>query len=74
MNSEWMLKMQDKRSGGVYHKVTGLSFEGMVMPETVSDDLYIMPVSNCATGDFAAVMAMAARLYEPFDLPFRRNA
>jgi endoglucanase len=70
---EWMLKMQDKRSGGVYHKVTGLSFEGMVMPETVSDDLYIMPVSNCATGDFAAVMAMAARLYEPFDAAFSKE-
>ncbi len=67
---EWMLKMQDKKSGGVYHKVTGLNFEGMVMPETVTDDLYIMPISNCATGDFAAVMAMAARIYKPFDAAF----
>lgn len=70
---DWMLKMQDKKSGGVYHKVTGLSFEGMVMPETVTDDLYIMPISNCATGDFAAVMAMAARLYEPFDAAFAKE-
>lgn len=70
---EWMLKMQDKKSGGVYHKVTGLNFEGMVMPETVKDDLYIMPISNCATGDFAAVMAMAARIYRRFDADFAKS-
>lgn len=67
---KWMLKMQDEESGGVYHKVTGLNFAGTVMPETITDDLYIMPISNTATGDFAAVMAMAARVYEPFDDSF----
>ena len=70
---EWMLKMQDEKSGGVYHKVTGLNFEGNVMPDTVKDDLYIMPISNCATGDFAAVMAMAARIYEKFDAAFAKK-
>ena len=70
---EWMLKMQDKKSGGVYHKVTGLNFEAMVMPETVTDDLYIMPISNCATGDFAAVMAIAARVYKLFDSAFAKE-
>lgn len=70
---EWLLKMQDHNSGGVYHKVTGLSFEGMVMPETVTDDLYIMPISNTATGDFVAVMAMAARIYQPFDSTFAKK-
>lgn len=67
---EWMLKMQDEKSGGVYHKVTGLNFDGTVMPETVTDELYIMPISNCATGDFAAVMAMAARIYNKHDAAF----
>lgn len=66
---EWMLKMQNK-SGGVYHKVTTLNFSGMVMPENVNDDLYIMPISHCATGDFAAVMAMAARIYKDYDAAF----
>ncbi len=70
---EWMLKMQDEESGGVYHKVTALNFEGMVMPETVTDQLYIMPISNTATGDFAAVMAMAARIYETFDDGFAKK-
>ncbi len=67
---EWMLKMQDDKSGGVYHKVTGLNFEGNVMPDTVTDDLYIMSISNCASGDFAAVMAMAARIYKKHDAAF----
>lgn len=70
---EWMLKMQDEKSGRVYHKVTGLNFEGMVMPDKVKDALYIMPVSNCATGDFAAVMAMAARIYKDFDAAFAQK-
>lgn len=70
---EWLLKMQDKKSGGVYHKVTNMNFEGMVMPELVTDDLYIMPISNCATGDFAAVMAMAARSYKAFDATFAKE-
>lgn len=70
---EWMLKMQDEKSGGVYHKVTTLNFSGMVMPETLTDELYIMPISNTATGDFSAVMAMAARIYEPFDKSFAKE-
>ncbi len=67
---EWMLKMQDEKSGGVYHKVTGLNFDGNIMPEEAKDTLYIMPVSNAATGDFAAVMAMAARIYKKYDASF----
>lgn len=70
---EWLLKMQDETTGGVYHKVTGLYFEDMVMPERVTAKLYILPISNCATGDFAAVMAMAARLYKPFDAAFAKE-
>ncbi len=67
---DWLLKMQDESSGGVYHKVTTLNFGGMVMPEEEKEALYIMPISNCATGDFAAVMAMAARVYGNFDKTF----
>ncbi len=70
---EWMLKMQDEKTGGVYHKVTTLNFSGMVMPETLTDELYIMPISNTATGGFSAVMAMAARIYEPFDDVFAKK-
>ena len=58
---DWMMKMQAP-SGGVYHKVTCAGFPDFVMPEDETEPLVVCPVSNAATGDFAAVMAMAARL------------
>lgn len=60
---DWMLKMQ-AASGGVYHKVTGNNFPGFIAPERDFAKQIVSPVSNTATGDFAAVMAMAARLYK----------
>ena len=59
---EWMLKMQ-RQDGGVYHKVTCRNFPAFVAPEEETDELVVCPVSNTATGDFAAVMAMAARIF-----------
>jgi len=79
-NLEWMLKMQD-RDGGVWPKLTSERFGGFVMPE--SDDggpRYVIGggappfKSSCATGDFAAVMAIAARVYRPFDAAFAARA
>src|SRR5439155_1225863 len=75
-NLDWMLKMQD-RDGGVWHKLTSERFGGFVMPER--DDggpRYVIGTgsgpykSSCATGDFAAVMAAAARIFRPFDADF----
>lgn len=66
----WMLKMQDENSGGVYHKVTCANFPGTVLAQEESEPLILAPVSNCATGDFAAVMAMASRIYEEKDKEF----
>lgn len=67
---EWLLKMQDGKSGGVYHKVTCANFPETVMPEEETEQLILSPISNCATGDFAAVMAMAARVYGDIDKDF----
>ena len=74
-NLDWMLSMQDE-DGGVFHKQTSERFPGFVMPE--KDDLvsYVIGTggepfkSSCATADFAAVMAIAARTYRPFDGPY----
>jgi len=67
---EWLFKMQDRENGGVYHKLTTKNFCGMVMPEKDTENLYFLPVSSTATGAFAAIMAMAARVYKPFDEEF----
>ncbi|MCL2051860.1 MAG: glycoside hydrolase family 9 protein [Lachnospiraceae bacterium] len=61
---EWMLKMQDEKSGGVYHKVTCKRFNAFdEMPEDEHEELYIMPMSLAATADFAACTALASRFY-----------
>lgn len=61
---DFMLKMQDSDTGGVYHKVTCSSFPGFVMPEYEKDELIVSPVSDAATCDFAAAMAHAYRVYK----------
>jgi endoglucanase len=78
-NLEWMLKMQDS-DGGAWHKQTSVHFSGFIAPE---DDTLPSEVigtgsapykSTCATGDLAAVAAIAARLYKPFDAEFAARA
>ena len=71
-NLDWMLSMQDA-DGGVWHKQTSERFCGFVLPETDTLVSYVIGTgrepfkSSCATGDFAAVMAAAARAFQPFD-------
>ncbi len=78
-NLEWMLTMQDA-DGGVWHKQTSERFCGFVMPEADTLVSYVIgtgeePYKNsCATADFAAAMAIAARIYRPFDAVFAARA
>lgn len=70
----WLLKMQNTESGGVYHKVTSRGFADMTtMPDKDVDDQLIMPISTTATADFAAVTAMASRIYSDMDPVFAQN-
>lgn len=67
---DFLLKMQRKSDGAVYTKVTTRYFPGMIMPEDDTDPLLIFEVSSPATADFAAVMAMAARVYQEVDASY----
>jgi len=78
-NLEWMLKMQDD-DGGAWHKQTSEHFPGFIAPE---DDKLPSEVigtgaapykSTCATADLAAVGAIAARVYQPYDAKFATRA
>jgi len=78
-NLAWMLKMQDD-DGGAWHKQTSEHFSGFVAPQ---DDTLPSEVigtgtapykSTCATADLAAVGAIAARVYKPFDAKFAEQA
>ncbi|MRW83349.1 cellulase [Pseudoduganella sp. FT26W] len=66
-NLDWMLTMQDPADGGVYHKLTNKSFDGMVMPAQATQPRYVVQKSTAAALDFAAVMATASRVYAPQD-------
>ena len=74
-NLQWMLSMQDA-DGGVWQKQASERFCAFVMPEKDAMVSYVVGTgsapfkSSCATGDFAAVMAIAARVYRPFDSKF----
>ena len=63
-NLKWMITMQDPYDGGVYHKLTTPNFEGFVMPTDCHQQRYVVQKSVTASYDFAAVMALAARIYK----------
>lgn len=67
---EWLLKMQDLSTGGVYHKVTCQDFPAYVMPQYETDELIVTPISTTATADFCAVMSMAYEYYYDIDKDF----
>lgn len=66
---EWMLKVQDE-DGGAYHKLTSERHADFIMPEEDHAQFYLFPVSSMATADYAASMALAARVYRAYDSDF----
>ena len=72
-NLRWMLTMQDT-DGGVYHKLTEPDFESFIAPNQCRKPRYVVMKTTAATLDFAASMAMAARVYAPFDSAFTQQA
>ena len=61
-------------NGGVYHKLTSFVHADFLMPEEDKLPFLIYPVSTMATADFAASMALASRVYAPFDKAFSTQA
>ncbi len=74
-NLNWMLSMQDT-DGGVWQKLTSREFCGFVMPQDDPLEIYVIGSGEppykvaTATADFAAVMAIAARVYRAHDAKF----
>jgi endoglucanase len=77
-NLEWMLSLQDA-DGGVWHKQTSERFCAFIMPQDDTLTSYVIGTgaapykSTCATGDLAAVMAIAARCYGSYDAKFAQR-
>lgn len=66
---DWMLTMQDE-DGGLFHKLTTLNFEGMVMPHEATNQRYVVGKSTTATLDFAGAAAQASRVFRPHNPAF----
>jgi len=65
-NIHWMMTMQDE-DGGVYNKTTEANFSGFDMPSKVKATRYVCAKSTASALDFAAVMAMTARVYKKYN-------
>ena len=74
-NLEWMLSMQAE-DGGVWPKQTSEDFAAFVEPHRDAARSLVIGTgappfaSSCASGGFAAVTAIAARVYRRFDAGF----
>jgi len=62
-NLRWTLTMQDPADGGVYHKLTNKDFNGFEMPHEGTMPRYVVQKTTAAALDFAAVTAMAYRVF-----------
>lgn len=70
---DWVATMQDE-DGGVFHKLTALNFGGFIMPGEYDLDRYIIGKGTASTLNFAAVMALASRVYAEVDPEFSFRA
>ncbi len=70
---DWMLQMQAE-DGSVYHKHTTQHHAAFVMPCEDTNQMLLLPPSSMAVADFVATMALASRLYRPFDSAFADRA
>lgn len=69
----WLLKMQ-MEDGSVCHKVTSRRHANFVMPHEDKRQMILFPVSSMAAADFAAIMALAHRVYRNYDRQFAGQA
>lgn len=65
-NIKWMMTMQDTTDGGVYNKTTEAQFSDFKMPALITSTRYVCAKGTSATLDFAAIMAMTARIYKKY--------
>ncbi|MCF8378673.1 MAG: glycoside hydrolase family 9 protein [Bacteroidales bacterium] len=66
---DWLKTMQDE-DGGVFVKLTTLNFTGFIMPAAATGVRYVIGKSTASTLDFAAMMAMAGRIYKDYDTDY----
>lgn len=63
---EWLFKMQFD-DGSVSHQIRPLAYEPSFLPEDDGAERFFSTASSEAAASFTAVMALAARVFEPYD-------
>lgn len=72
--TDWLLTMQyTDGSGKVSHKLTRKDFEPFCKPEEDKEKRYFTDWSSAAVADFVAMMAQAARYFEPYDKAYSQK-
>ena len=72
--TDWLLTMQyTDGSGKVSHKLTRKNFEPFCKPEEDNGKRYFTDWSSAAVADFVAMMAQAARYFEPYDKAYSQK-
>lgn len=72
--TDWLFKMQyPDGSGRVSHKLTRLNFSGFIMPQDDREKRYFSDWSTAATANFIGTMAMAARVFKPYDAAYSQQ-
>ncbi|MCL2182785.1 MAG: glycoside hydrolase family 9 protein [Chitinispirillia bacterium] len=67
-NLDWVATMQySETDGRVSHKLSATGFCGYIMPEAETSTRFFVPWGTAATASFVAQMALAARVYAPYD-------
>ncbi len=66
---DWLKSMQDT-DGGVFFKLTTLNFSGFIMPDKDVAARYVIGKTTASALDFAAMMAMAGRIYKDYDADY----
>ena len=70
---DWMQKMQ-RTDGSTFHKVAGSQWPGFdISPDTDTQDRYIYNTCSAATAMYGASLAIAARVYKPFDSAYAQK-
>ena len=70
---DWLLRMQ-REDGAFCHKLTKARFAPFILPQDDLEQEYLLPVSSCATGAACACLALASRVFSPFDEDFSARA
>ena len=68
---DWVLKMAySDGSGRVSAKLSALDFDPFEMPEQETEDRFFTDWGSAATADYVAMLAMAARIFAPYDATY----